>query len=106
MLILRYFADEYKSFYRSFFKELASPPLAWQHFSGDVGDGTAFKALLFFPSKLSEDFWQKPLEYKAKDIKLMVKRVFITSDLGDASLPQWASWVRVVIDGQFSVSTQ
>ncbi|KAF5321366.1 hypothetical protein D9619_001109 [Psilocybe cf. subviscida] len=90
--------DEYKSFYRSFFKEVSNPPLAWQHFSGDVGDGTAFKALLFFPSKLSEDFWQKPLEYKAKDIKLMVKRVFITSDLGDSSLPQWASWVRVVID--------
>lgn len=29
----------------------------------------------------------------------MVKRVFITSDLRDQALPQWASWVKVVIDG-------
>lgn len=30
----------------------------------------------------------------------MVKRVFITSDLGEHSLPKWASWVKVVIDGK------
>jgi heat shock protein beta len=29
----------------------------------------------------------------------MVKRTFITSDLGDNSLPKWASWVKVVVDG-------
>ncbi|KAF4619633.1 hypothetical protein D9613_005093 [Agrocybe pediades] len=91
--------DEYNLFYTSFFKDF-DKPLAWQHFSGDASSGTAFKALLFFPSKLGEDFWQKPLEYRAKDIKLMVKRVFITSDLGDNSLPQWASWVKVVIDAE------
>jgi len=48
----------------------------------------------------SDDYWQKPLEHKAKDVKLMVKRVFITSNLGDAALPQWASWVKVVVDGK------
>lgn len=31
----------------------------------------------------------------------MVKRTFITSDLGDHGLPKWASWVKVVIDGTF-----
>ena len=31
----------------------------------------------------------------------MVKRVFITSDLGDDSLPKWASWVKVVVDGTY-----
>ncbi|KAH9482631.1 Endoplasmin [Psilocybe cubensis] len=91
--------DEYNSFYTSFFKDFGKP-LAWQHFSGDAGSGTAFKALLFFPTKLPEDYWQKPLEYKSKDVKLMVKRVFITSDLGDQALPQWASWVKVVIDAE------
>jgi len=30
----------------------------------------------------------------------MVKRVFITSDLGENALPKWASWVKVVIDGK------
>lgn len=34
----------------------------------------------------------------------MVKRTFITSDLGENSLPKWATWVKVVVDGEFSVS--
>lgn len=29
----------------------------------------------------------------------MVKRVFITKDLGDYRLPKWISWLKVVIDG-------
>lgn len=33
----------------------------------------------------------------------MVKRVFITSDLGDEGLPKWASWVRVVVDGMLPI---
>ena len=47
----------------------------------------------------TDDYWQKPLEYKSKDVKLLVKRTYITSDLGDSTLPQWAAWVKVVIDG-------
>ncbi|PPQ69873.1 hypothetical protein CVT24_003208 [Panaeolus cyanescens] len=89
---------EYTLFYKSTFKDFEKPPLAWHHFSGDAGDGVAFKGLLFFPSKLSDDFWQKPLDYVSKDVRLMVKRVFITSDLGADALPKWASWVKVVID--------
>lgn len=46
-----------------------------------------------------EEFWQQPLEYRSRDVKLMVKRTFITSDLGDNSLPKWATWVKVVVDG-------
>lgn len=37
-----------------------------------------------------------------KDIRLLVKRVFITNDIaGDDPLPKWASWVKVIIDGAF-----
>jgi len=43
------------------------------------------------------------MAYKSNDIKLMVKRVFITSDLGKYALPQWASWVKAVIDGKLRV---
>lgn len=35
----------------------------------------------------------------------MVKRTFITSDLGEDGLPKWASWVKVIVDGrQLSLS--
>jgi len=44
-------------------------------------------------------YWQQPLAYQAKDVKLLVKHVFITNQLGEDSLPKWASWVKVVIDG-------
>ncbi|KAF9009082.1 Hsp90 protein-domain-containing protein [Cyathus striatus] len=89
--------DEYNLFYNAFFKDF-SKPLAWQHFSGDSGSGASFKAIIFLPSSLGDDYWQQPLEHKPKDIKLMVKRVFITSDLGEDALPKWASWVKVVVD--------
>ncbi|KAG6854796.1 hypothetical protein C0991_001223 [Blastosporella zonata] len=44
------------------------------------------------------EYWQQPLASKSNDVKLMVKRTFITSDLGDYGLPKWASWLKVVID--------
>lgn len=47
-----------------------------------------------------EQYWQQPLEHRARDVKLMVKRVFITSDLGESSLPKWATWAKVVVDGK------
>ena len=43
--------DEYNLFFTSFFKDY-SQPLAWHHFAADAGAGVAFKALLFFPSRL------------------------------------------------------
>jgi hypothetical protein len=30
----------------------------------------------------------------------MVKRVFITSDLGEEGMPKWASIVKVIVDGK------
>lgn len=47
-------------------------------------------------------YWQNPLHSSSKDFRLMVKRVFITSDLGEDALPKWANWVKVVIDGGFA----
>lgn len=35
----------------------------------------------------------------------MVKRVFITSDLGEDALPKWASWLKVVVDGTYGSNT-
>ncbi|KAK0468346.1 Hsp90 protein-domain-containing protein, partial [Desarmillaria tabescens] len=91
--------EEYKMFYKATFKD-NEEPLAWHHFSGDSGSGVSFKAIIFLPSKLDEAYWQQPLASKSKDIRLMVKRVFITNDLGDDGLPKWASWVKVVVDAE------
>lgn len=89
--------EEYKEFYKSFFKDYADP-LSWTHFSGDSESGVSFRAIVYIPSTLDEQYWQQPLEQKNRDVKLMVKRVFITSDFGDHSLPKWATWVKVVVD--------
>jgi len=29
----------------------------------------------------------------------MIKRVFITKDLGEHKLPTWISWIKVIVDG-------
>ncbi|KAF5370105.1 hypothetical protein D9758_001068 [Tetrapyrgos nigripes] len=91
--------EEYKLFYASAFKD-DTEPLAWHHFSGDSGSGVSFKSIIYLPGKFEDSFWQQPLTYRSKDIRLMVKRVFITSDFGDEALPKWASWVKVVVDAE------
>ncbi|KAJ4478050.1 Hsp90 protein-domain-containing protein [Lentinula aciculospora] len=91
--------EEYTLFYNAFFKDF-SPPMTWTHFSGDSGSGVSFKAIVYLPDKIEESYWQQPLLYQSKDVKLMVKRVFITNDLGADALPKWASWVKVVVDAE------
>lgn len=90
--------EEYSLLYQATFRDF-TPPLAWQHFSGDTGSGVSFKAIIFVPSRLDDKFWSEPLNIPTKDIRLLVKRVFITNDFGnDEPLPKWASWVKVIID--------
>ncbi|EKM59171.1 uncharacterized protein PHACADRAFT_249432 [Phanerochaete carnosa HHB-10118-sp] len=86
--------EEYEIFYQSTFKDYEKP-LSWAHFSGDSA-GTSFKAIVYIPSHLDDSFWQN--SQTPADIRLMVKRVFIMSDLGEDALPKWASWVKVVVD--------
>lgn len=87
--------DEYKALYRSTWNDY-TPPLAWYQFTGDAS-GTTFRALLFVPSQLPMNFWNshKPLN---KDVRLLVKHVFITNDLGDDAMPKWLSWLKVIVD--------
>ncbi|KAH9977725.1 Hsp90 protein-domain-containing protein [Lactifluus volemus] len=95
-------AIEYELFYQSTFLDFNGKPLAWNHFSGDVGSGISFRALLYIPAKLPDDFWQGAQTALIKGIRLMVKRTFITSDFGEDYLPKWASWVKAVIDEKFA----
>ncbi|KAI0796792.1 cation-transporting ATPase [Abortiporus biennis] len=90
--------EEYELFYHATFKDYEKP-LAWHHFSGDTGSGTSFRAIIYIPSRLDDSFWQVS-QSTSKDFRLMVKRVFITNDLGEDALPKWASWVKVVVDAE------
>ncbi|KZT24521.1 HSP90-domain-containing protein [Neolentinus lepideus HHB14362 ss-1] len=92
--------DEYERFYQATFKDYEKP-LAWHHFAGDSGSGVSFRAIIYIPSRLDESFWQQQgLASSTIDVRLMVKRVFITSDLGEDSLPKWAGWVKAIIDAE------
>ncbi|KAG8812386.1 hypothetical protein FRC18_002978 [Serendipita sp. 400] len=87
--------EEYKNFYKATFKQYQDPVL-WHHFKGDSGP-VSFRALIFVPESLPEDYWQSP-QSTQQDTRLMVKRVFITSEFGDHKLPKWMSWIKVIID--------
>ena len=54
---------------------------------------------LIIDTRRPNDFFNQPLDASTNDVKLFVKHVFITSDLGEYALPKWASWVRVIVDG-------
>lgn len=57
---------------------------------GDAGS-TSFRALIYIPSAMPNDFYSKTyVELEA--IKLLVRRVFITSDLGKDYIPKYLNW--------------
>ncbi|KAG8967251.1 hypothetical protein FRC03_010326 [Tulasnella sp. 419] len=87
---------EYIDFYRATYKE-PNDPLAWHHFKGDTGSGTSFRALFYLPSAIPQDFWNSP-KSTSESVRLYVKRVFITNDLGEQALPKWISWMKAIID--------
>ena len=76
---------EYIEFFRAFTKQPAQP-LAWTHFKGE-GE-VNFRALIYIPMKESEAFFRGSSEAK-RNVKLFVKHVFITDDLGLSYIPKW-----------------
>ena len=56
---------------------------------------------MYIPAKLPRDFWQK-MSSGLNNVRLMVKRVFITDDLGEEYMPRWLSFLRVTVDGNVS----
>ncbi|KAL3099188.1 hypothetical protein niasHS_000796 [Heterodera schachtii] len=85
--------DEYKEFYKSITKDF-DEPLAHVHF---IAEGeVSFKSLLYVPKTLATDAFQN--YGKTEDnIKLYVRRVFITDDFQDM-LPKYLAFIRGLVD--------
>ncbi len=85
--------EEYAEFYKTITKD-SSDPLAQTHF---VAEGeVTFKSLLFVPSaQPSESFNRYGQQHD--QIKLYVRRVFITDDFKDM-MPNYLNFIRGVVD--------
>ncbi|CAI2350325.1 unnamed protein product [Caenorhabditis sp. 36 PRJEB53466] len=85
--------DEYKQFYKSITKD-SEEPLSHVHFAAE-GE-VSFRSILYVPKKSPNDMFQnygKVIE----NIKLYVRRVFITDDFADM-LPKYLSFIRGIVD--------
>ena len=83
---------EYNEFYRNFSKD-SSGPLAHTHFTAE-GEVT-FKSILFIPAAAPTDTFQS-YGKKMDQIKLYVRRVFITDNFEDM-MPKYLNFVRGMV---------
>uniref|UniRef100_A0A182N5G3 Heat shock protein 83 n=1 Tax=Anopheles dirus TaxID=7168 RepID=A0A182N5G3_9DIPT len=85
--------EEYTEFYKSLTKD-TSEPLTHTHFIAE-GEVT-FKSLLFVPKVQPSESFNK-YGTKADNIKLYVRRVFITDEFNDM-MPNYLNFIRGVVD--------
>ena len=85
--------DEYSEFYKSITKD-TSDPMTHTHFIAE-GEVT-FKSLMFIPKEQPAEVMNK-YGQQTENIKLYVRRVFITDDFKDM-MPNYLAFVRGVVD--------
>ncbi|KAI8086184.1 Hsp90 protein-domain-containing protein [Halteromyces radiatus] len=85
--------EDYVDFYRSFTKNPSGEALTWSHYKGE-GD-VEFRSIIYVPSQADPNFFQNLAE-KVHNVKLFVKRVFITDEFD--LFPKWLSFLKGVVD--------
>lgn len=85
--------EEYNAFYKSLTKD-SSEPLAHTHF---IAEGeVSFKSLLYIPKVQPSESFNK-YGTKSDNIKLFVRRVFITDEFNDI-MPNFLNFIRGIVD--------
>ena len=84
--------EDYDKFYKGFAKD-SEAPLAHEHFSaeGDIN----FRGLLYIPSKPPPGLYDST--ERKTDLKLYVKRVFITDDFSEI-IPRYLNFIMGIVD--------
>lgn len=86
--------EEYEEFYKSITRDTQAP-LTRAHFTAE-GESLSFKSLLFIPKVQPSESFNK-YGGKSDNIKLYVRRVFISDDFNDL-MPSYLNFVRGVVD--------
>jgi len=87
--------EEYDNFFKSLTKEFDSP-LEKIHFTAE-GE-IQFRSILFVPKKAPSDLYDK-LQTKQNNLRLYVRRVFISDEFDDL-MPRYLSFIRGVVDSE------
>ena len=87
--------DEYNNFFKSLTKEF-DDPLEKIHFTAE-GE-IQFRSILFIPKKAPSDLFDK-LQTKQNNLRLYVRRVFISDEFDDL-MPRYLSFIRGVVDSE------
>merc|ERR1712176_1054948 len=86
--------EDYESFYKAISKD-STTPMTKTHFSAE-GE-VSFKAILFVPKAAERDMFNDYGQKKTDNIKMYVRRVFITDDFTDM-MPKYLQFIRGVVD--------